>query len=557
MKRDATPAPEGEQPTAKRARITGKVAKAGTDTPVKTGRAACPKHEATSPPAHTAKAAAAAKAAAVAKARAVAKEPPAATPKKTEAAEPAAAAEAEPPVTTAAAEAEAKAEREAKQAAEKQAREARQVAEKATREAAAKKAKEDAAAVPEPPSQLSTPSGQPMKMEELGKSVVAQAASKDATDVAATDVAEDKVQKRKDEARLWAKFQRTFEKMDTARADPESKCPREIVQEMLSGIGLSKKEWFHKWVAAGNSWMKATITETIADAEETESGVVKAWMTLDQMIDHYKNETVGRAVVKALKEKEPHNVKLHRLTPELDEATKYYVEVREEDAERIKRVANKVVAFSGEIDGESAGMIASRMRQPLRLLGGQPPGQEPTPGHPDTRTATGTGADTQTANPPDTRTPAQIARAKQQAEAKAEREAKQAAEKQAREARQVAEKATREAAAKKAKEDAEARKKSPAGRADKWISECGSAIDYVQGQKALAQASNLDAGSKSMMEKRFDDIMKEYADLRNNLSAALSGHEGVEIEESLSNASSLADSVQKAKKTLAALIKAA
>ena len=202
MKRDATPAPEGEQPTAKRARITGKVAKAGTDTPVKTGRAACPKHEATSPPAHTAKAAAAAKAAAVAKARAVAKEPPAATPKKTEAAEPAAAAEAEPPVTTAAAEAEAKAEREAKQAAEKQAREARQVAEKATREAAAKKAKEDAAAVPEPPSQLSTPSGQPMKMEELGKSVVAQAASKDATDVAATDVAEDKVQKRKNEARL-------------------------------------------------------------------------------------------------------------------------------------------------------------------------------------------------------------------------------------------------------------------------------------------------------------------------------------------------------------------
>ena len=99
--------------------------------------------------------------------------------------------------------------------------------------------------------------------------------------------------------------------------------------------------------------------------------------------------------------------------------------------------------------------------------------------------------------------------------------------------------------------------RSPAGRADKWISECGSAIDYVQGQKALAQASNLDAGSKSMMEKRFDDIMKEYADLRNNLSAALSGHEGVEIEESLSNASSLADSVQKAKKTLAALIKAA
>ena len=51
--------------------------------------------------------------------------------------------------------------------------------------------------------------------------------------------------------------------------------------------------------------------------------------------------------------------------------------------------------------------------------------------------------------------------------------------------------------------------------------------------------------------------MKEYADLRNNLSAALSGHEGVEIEESLSNASSLADLVQKAKKTLAALIKAA
>ena len=79
----------------------------------------------------------------------------------------------------------------------------------------------------------------------------------------------------------------------------------------------------------------------------------------------------------------------------------------------------------------------------------------------------------------------------------------------------------------------------------------------MAGQRALAAASCLNASTKGMVENKFTDLMAEYATLRQHLAAALSGDTGHEIDESLASAASLAATVQREKKTLAALIKAA
>ena len=133
-------------------------------------------------------------------------------------------------------------------------------------------------------------------------------------------------------AAAWARFMRTFNE----RARTDDKCPQHIAAEIAQGVG-NRKDWFNKWVAAGQSWMRAAISQEISEAEETESGVVRAWLTLDQAIDHFKSEVVGKAVVQAVKEKEPHHVKLNKYVPELAAATKYYIEISEQDAEKYKK----------------------------------------------------------------------------------------------------------------------------------------------------------------------------------------------------------------------------
>ena len=126
------------------------------------------------------------------------------------------------------------------------------------------------------------------------------------------------------------------------------------------------------------------------------------------------------------KKQKNHNAELHKLVPELAAATKYRIEIAEQEIEKYKKSSKKALTLSGEIDAESAGMIASRMGmprggqqqqqlggQPLQQLGGQQPGQQPQGQQ----------------LPTDARTPAQKARAENQARDKAEREARQKAEK--------------------------------------------------------------------------------------------------------------------------------
>lgn len=96
---------------------------------------------------------------------------------------------------------------------------------------------------------------------------------------------------------LLMKFIRTREPAKGKGTVRTEKCPEDIAAE-ISKCPLKRNHYFDLWVGCGQSWGKVVLFEKTYRKQTKRGKFKEQWLTKDQLIDHYKNETVVDAIIK-------------------------------------------------------------------------------------------------------------------------------------------------------------------------------------------------------------------------------------------------------------------
>ena len=202
----------------------------------------------------------------------------------------------------------------------------------------------------EPPLETQQPMG-----AKIGKSLLEDDTAADRSNVKVEQQDYDSLPL-KEKRRIRMLFNRSLE-ADT-RYDPAAtrvkraeKCPEWVVLQMQAEPH-KRESWFRRWYDAG-SWKGVTLQEEYITEHAKESGKVFAWMTLGQMAEHYKSQTVAEHIA-AKKKKMIASHKVHPEVPELKEAMLFNIFFSEQESEVLRNKHIQVTRAETELDTDAA-----------------------------------------------------------------------------------------------------------------------------------------------------------------------------------------------------------
>ena len=100
----------------------------------------------------------------------------------------------------------------------------------------------------------------------------------------------------------WAAFQRSLEPAEGKRIARASKCPADLVAEIMNDNGEKPPQyWFEKWLKYGRDWGRVQMEERISKTQDYGKGAGWGWVTEKQIEHHYRCPETARAISESLK----------------------------------------------------------------------------------------------------------------------------------------------------------------------------------------------------------------------------------------------------------------
>ena len=302
----------------------------------------------------------------------------------------------------------------------------------------------------------------------------------------------------------WMKYMRTFEPAQQ-RPGKTEKVPDEILMQMAADSDRSR--WFPIWVENGSSWAKVKMSLEKTNSQVEKESEVDMWLTQGQIIDLYKDEAVGKAIV-AKKRGIPGCSRPHPDVPDMIEALQYVVRVRSSKAVEFLKTNTQSLGLQGDVTGAGAAIMQGQLGTSQMLA---------TAGIATGAAAAGSGTTHEpSAGPASAAAEAKAAKAAAAEAAKLERKREQ----ELRKAEAAEEKRRRVEEKKQAKEDFKA---SPAGKAMEWLDKLAADLNLCA-ETRQTDTSMMRAAIAQEWQNLFNDHHGTFVGLQGKLGSMRDGH---------------------------------
>lgn len=141
------------------------------------------------------------------------------------------------------------------------------------------------------------------------------------------------------------------------RTDSVEKCPDWIVRQM-AGNPQKRKYWFELW-GPDASWTNASARETVIQEEADSNDKSKAWLTYDQLVKVYQNETVASSLKR--RKEVTGEWRAHPEVPDCVEATQYKCFLSEVESKRWTQIKRKEAEINADVEGASMATLMPKM----------------------------------------------------------------------------------------------------------------------------------------------------------------------------------------------------
>ena len=120
-----------------------------------------------------------------------------------------------------------------------------------------------------------------------------------------------------------------------------------------------KAAWFEIWAQAGCCWDSVRAREDFQRVERTDNMSANAWLTRDQLTDHYKNPVVSQAII--AKKESAGDWKPHPEVPECREGILYQVRLSEREVKLLRKQYGQHLEIEADMDDEAGTRLARTM----------------------------------------------------------------------------------------------------------------------------------------------------------------------------------------------------